>query len=153
MNAPAIQFDPESARFGSSRTQKRLEDARLLAGKGLFSDDRRFDNEAAMVLVRSPHAHARLASVELAQALAAPGVIAAWTMPELRKDGVGHIPFPPLFKRADGAPMSAPRRTAPCGSPVVRATPLWRRLRPPVALLFLSSRRLPGEPRSIARGC
>jgi len=111
MNAPAIQFDPESARFGSSRTQKRLEDARLLAGKGLFSDDRRFDNEAAMVLVRSPHAHARLASVELAQALAAPGVIAAWTMPELRKDGVGHIPFPPLFKRADGAPMSAPRRT------------------------------------------
>jgi carbon-monoxide dehydrogenase large subunit len=111
MNAPAIQFDPESARFGSSRTQKRLEDDRLLAGKGLFSDDRRFDNEAAMVLVRSPHAHARLAAIDLAQALAAPGVIAAWTMPDLRQDGVGPIPYPPLFKRADGAPMSAPRRT------------------------------------------
>jgi carbon-monoxide dehydrogenase large subunit len=111
MNAPAIQFDPKSARFGSSRTHKRLEDDRLLAGKGLFSDDRRFDNEAAVVLVRSPHAHANLASIDLAQSLAAPGVIAAWTMPDLRKDGVGHIPNPPLFKRADGQPMSVPRRT------------------------------------------
>ncbi len=111
MNTPAIQFDPEAVRFGSSRTQKRLEDDRLLAGKGLFSDDRRYDGEAALVLVRSPHAHAMLASIDLAQALAAPGVIAAWTMPDLRSDGVAHIPFPPLFKRADGAPMSAPRRT------------------------------------------
>src|SRR5687767_1191272 len=32
-------------------------------------------------------------------------------MPELRADGVGHIPFPPLFKRADGSPMAAPPRT------------------------------------------
>jgi carbon-monoxide dehydrogenase large subunit len=111
MHAPAIQFDPESARFGSSRTQKRLEDDRLLVGKGLFSDDRRFDNEAAMVLVRSPHAHARIKSVDLAGVRAAPGVLAAWTMADLRADGVGHIPFPPLFKRADGQPMSAPLRT------------------------------------------
>jgi len=111
MNLPAIQFDPESARFGASRTQKRLEDDRLLAGKGLFSDDRRFDNEAALVVVRSPHAHAMIVSVDLQEVLAAPGVIAAWTMPDLRKDGVGHIPLPPLFKRADGQPMSAPRRT------------------------------------------
>ena len=111
MNAPAVQFDPESARFGSSRTQKRLEDDRLLVGKGLFSDDRRFDNEAAMVLVRSPHAHARIKSVDLAEVRAAPGVLAAWTMADLRADGVRHIPFPPLFKRADGQPMSAPLRT------------------------------------------
>ena len=111
MNAPAIQFDPESARFGSSRTQKRLEDDRLLVGKGLFSDDRQFDNEAAMVLVRSPHAHARIKSVDLAEVRAAPGVLAAWTMADLRADGVRHIPFPPLFKRADGQPMSAPLRT------------------------------------------
>jgi carbon-monoxide dehydrogenase large subunit len=111
MNAPAIQFDPESARFGSSRTQKRLEDDRLLVGKGLFSDDRRFEGEAAMVLVRSPHAHARIRSMDLAAVRAAPGVLAVWIMADLRADGVGHIPFPPLFKRADGQPMSAPLRT------------------------------------------
>ena len=111
MSAPAIQFDPESARFGSSRSQKRLEDDRLLVGKGLFSDDRRFEGEAAMVLVRSPHAHARIRSMHLAAVRAAPGVLAAWTMADLRADGVKHIPCPPLFKRADGQPMSAPLRT------------------------------------------
>ena len=33
------------------------------------------------------------------------------SMADLGADGVGHIPFPPLFKRADGSPMAAPLRT------------------------------------------
>ncbi len=111
MNAPKIQFDPESARFGASRTQKRLEDDRLLVGKGAFSDDRSFPDAAWLVLVRSPYAHAKIVAADLAAARAQPGVLAAWTMPDLREDGVGHIPFPPLFKRADGSPMAAPPRT------------------------------------------
>ena len=111
MNAPQIQFDPEATRFGASRTQKRLEDDRLLVGKGLYSDDRRFANEAALVLVRSPYPHASIKSVDLDAVRKAPGVIAAWTMAELAADGVKHIPFPPLFKRADGQPMQAPLRT------------------------------------------
>jgi carbon-monoxide dehydrogenase large subunit len=111
MNAPQIQFDPESARFGASRTQKRLEDDRLLVGKGLFSDDRIFDNEAALVVVRSPYAHASIKSIDLSAVRSAPGVLAAWTMAELAADGVKHIPTPPLFKRADGQPMSTPLRT------------------------------------------
>ncbi|MEA3194529.1 MAG: aerobic carbon-monoxide dehydrogenase large subunit [Betaproteobacteria bacterium] len=102
-----IQFDPSSARFGASRSQKRLEDDRLLLGKGLFSDDRVLPGQAWMVLVRSPHAHAKILSINLD----IPGVIAAWSMADLRKDGVGHIPFPALFKRADGSPMAAPLRT------------------------------------------
>ena len=109
--APQVQFDPASARFGAARSQKRLEDDRLLAGKGLYSDDREFPGQAWMVLVRSPHAHARIVSVDLLKALEAPGVIAAWTMADLRAGGVKHIPFPPLFKRADGSPMAAPLRT------------------------------------------
>lgn len=115
MNAPQIQFDPESARFGASRTQKRIEDERLLTGKGLFSDDRRFDNEAALVVVRSPYAHATIKSIDLEAVRAAPGVLAAWTMTELAADGVKHIPTPPLFKRADGQPMQAPLRTPLAG--------------------------------------
>ena len=109
MNAPAlqVQFDPSAARFGASRSQKRLEDDRLLLGKGLFSDDRVLPRQAWMVLVRSPHAHARIRSIQLD----VPGVIAAWSMADLRKDGIKHIPFPPLFKRADGSPMAAPLRT------------------------------------------
>src|SRR5437762_3884728 len=106
-----VQFDPASARFGASRSQKRLEDARLLTGKGRYSDDLEFPGQCWLVLVRSPHAHAKLLSIDVEAAKQAPGVIAAWTMAELRADGVGHIPFPPLFKRADGSPMAAPPRT------------------------------------------
>jgi len=67
MSAPAlqIQFDPASARFGASRSQKRLEDDRLLLGRGVFSDDREFSGAAWLVLVRSPHAHARIMEIHL----------------------------------------------------------------------------------------
>jgi carbon-monoxide dehydrogenase large subunit len=116
MNAPnapelQVQFDPSAARFGASRSQKRLEDDRLLVGKGRYSADLEFPNLAWLVVVRSPHAHAKIVSIDLSQGRSSPGVLAAWTMADLRADGVGHIPFPPLFKRADGSPMAAPPRT------------------------------------------
>jgi carbon-monoxide dehydrogenase large subunit len=106
-----VQFDPSSARFGASRSQKRLEDERLLNGQGRYSDDLDFPGQCWLVIVRTPHAHAKLGPIDLAEVKRAPGVLAAWTMAELRADGVGHIPFPPLFERADGSPMAAPPRT------------------------------------------
>src|SRR2546429_9093512 len=113
MSSPSlqVQFDPSSARFGASRSQKRLEDDRLLVGKGRYSDDLEFAGLAWLVVVRSPQAHADISALDLSGCRSAPGVIAAWSMAELRADGVAHIPFPPLFKRADGAPMAAPPRT------------------------------------------
>jgi carbon-monoxide dehydrogenase large subunit len=111
LSEPEVQFDPASARFGASRTQKRVEDERLLKGEGLFSDDRVFERMAWLVLVRSPHAHARIVSIDSGDALKSEGVIAVWSQAELRADGVGAIAFPPLFKRADGTPMAAPPRT------------------------------------------
>ncbi|HUQ73609.1 MAG TPA: molybdopterin cofactor-binding domain-containing protein, partial [Burkholderiales bacterium] len=113
MTAPTlqVQFDPSSARFGTSRSQKRLEDDRLLAGQGRYSDDLDLPGQCWLVLLRSPHAHARVTSIDVSAAKAAKGVIAVWGMADLRADRVGHIPFPPLFKRADGSPMAAPLRT------------------------------------------
>jgi carbon-monoxide dehydrogenase large subunit len=111
MSAPATQFDPASARFGSSATQKRIEDDRLLLGKGLYSDDRDLPGQAWMVVLRSPHAHARITRIDVAEARGAPGVVAVYTCEDLKADGVSHIPNPPLFKRADGSPMGAPPRT------------------------------------------
>ncbi|MBM3367665.1 MAG: xanthine dehydrogenase family protein molybdopterin-binding subunit [Betaproteobacteria bacterium] len=108
---PATQFDPASARFGASRTQKRLEDDRLLHGQGRFSDDVDLPGQAWMVVLRSPHAHARIASIDADEARKAPGVLAIYTAADLAADGIGPIPFPPLFKRADGSPMAAPART------------------------------------------
>src|SRR6185503_5573250 len=86
MTAPAlqVQFDPASARFGAARSQKRLEDDRLLAGAGLFSDDREFPDQAWLVLVRSPHAHAKIARVDLSEVRRQKGVVAAWSMADLR---------------------------------------------------------------------
>jgi len=112
MNAPAIQFDPDSARFGASRTQKRVEDDRLLKGQGLFSDDRNFPGQAWLTVMRSPHAHARVATIDVSAAAAAPGVLAVYTIAELKADGLQRMPFPPLFKRGDGSPMAAPPRHA-----------------------------------------
>src|SRR5207245_1444257 len=109
MSSPSlqVQFDPSSARFGASRSQKRLEDDRLLVGKGRYSDDLEFAGLAWLVVVRSPHAHADICALDLSGCRSAAGVIAAWSMADLRADGVAHIPLPPLFKRADGAPMAA----------------------------------------------
>jgi carbon-monoxide dehydrogenase large subunit len=105
-----VQFDPSSARFGASRSQKRLEDDRLLTGKGRYSDDLELPGQCWLVLLRSPYAHARVNGVDMAQAARAAGVIACWSSADLRAEGLGHIPFPPLFKRADGSPMAAPLR-------------------------------------------
>ena len=79
-NSLQVQFDPASARFGAARSQKRLEDDRLLAGKGLFSDDREFPNQAWLVLVRSPHAHAKVSKADLSEIRRQRGVLAAWSM-------------------------------------------------------------------------
>jgi carbon-monoxide dehydrogenase large subunit len=64
-----------------------------------------------MALVRSPYAHAKLGLIDLSACRSAPGVVAAWTMADLRAAKVGHIPYPSIFKRADGSPMAAPART------------------------------------------
>src|SRR6185503_10412880 len=49
--------------------------------------------------------------IDTAEARGAPGVIAVYTCADLRADGIGHIAFPPIFKRTGGAPMTAPLRT------------------------------------------
>ena len=110
MSASPKQFDPTAARFGASRSQKRIEDDRLLTGQGLFSDDRRFPDEVALVFLRSPHAHATMMSIDTAAAANAPGVLAVWTMEDLKAEGVGFIPVPMMFKRSDGTPMAVPPR-------------------------------------------
>src|SRR3989454_12850140 len=121
MSSPSlqVQFDPSSARFGASRSQKRLEDDRLLVGKGRYSDDLEFPGLAWLVVVRSPHAHADISALDLSGCRSAAGVIAAWSMADLRADGVAHIPFPPLFRRAVAYPacrgQGLPRRAAGSG--------------------------------------
>ena len=62
--------------FGKAQYIKRVEDHRLLTGSGGFTDNLVRPNQAHMVLVRSPHAHARIVGMDTAGARKAAGVIA-----------------------------------------------------------------------------
>lgn len=74
----------------------RKEDARLLTGSGRFSDDVNLPGQACAVMLRSPHAHARILRIDAAQALAAPGVLAVLTGTDALRDGLKSIPHRPF---------------------------------------------------------
>src|SRR5690349_13335094 len=74
----------------------RKEDARLLAGKGCYSDDVHLPREAYAIMVRSPHAHARIEKIDAAGAIAMPGVIAVLTGADCLADGLKPIPHRPF---------------------------------------------------------
>ena len=74
----------------------RKEDSRLLTGSGCFSDDVNLPGQAYAAMVRSPHAHARIAGIDAAQARAAPGVLAVLTGADYLADGLKSIPHRPF---------------------------------------------------------
>jgi carbon-monoxide dehydrogenase large subunit len=71
---------------------RRREDLRLVTGQGCYADDQNLPGQAYAVMVRSPHAHALIRSIDVEQALAVPGVITVLTGTDLRKDGLKPIP-------------------------------------------------------------
>ncbi|MGM4962189.1 xanthine dehydrogenase family protein molybdopterin-binding subunit [Tardiphaga sp. 1201_B9_N1_1] len=66
---------------GQSVTRK--EDGPLLRGQGKFAADINFPNQLYMRVVRSTYAHGNIVSVDLAPALAIPGVVAAWSFADV----------------------------------------------------------------------
>jgi carbon-monoxide dehydrogenase large subunit len=80
---------------------RRKEDARLVTGHGRFTDDVNLDGQAYAVMVRSPHAHARIRSIDIAEAMALPGVIAVLTGADAIKDGLKPIPHRPVIGAPD----------------------------------------------------
>jgi CO/xanthine dehydrogenase Mo-binding subunit len=75
------------------RSVARLEDGPLLRGRGAFAADIDFPRQLHMRVVRAEMAHARLLGVDLAGALALPGVVAAWS-------GADVATIPPIPFRA-----------------------------------------------------
>ncbi len=61
----------------------RKEDARLLTGRGRYIDDIDFPHALHACFIRSPHAHARINSIDTQAALSMPGVVAVFTGREL----------------------------------------------------------------------
>ncbi|TAJ83952.1 xanthine dehydrogenase family protein molybdopterin-binding subunit [Reyranella sp.] len=98
--------------FGKAQYIKRVEDDRLLTGTGGFTDNLTRPNQAHVVLVRSPHAHAKITRIDTAEAKKAPGVVAVFTWDDMAKEGAGDFSFPAMFPNADGSkPEMTPRRS------------------------------------------
>ncbi len=99
-------------KFAIGQSARRVEDPRLLQGLGRYSDDVSLPRQAYAVVVRSPHAHARIRGIDAAAARRAPGVLAVLTGEDLAADGVADLPGDATRKRADGAPAVVPPRPA-----------------------------------------
>ena len=100
------------AAFGKAQYIKRVEDDRLLTGTGGFTDNLSRPNQVHVVLVRSPHAHAKIVKIDMSAAKMAPGVVAVYTWADMEKDGCGNFSFPAMFPNADGSkPEMTPRRS------------------------------------------
>ncbi len=87
----------------------RFEDPRLLQGGGRFVDDIKLPGMAHGVVLRSPHAHAKIRSIETSAAKSAPGVLAVLTSADVTAAGLSDLPVPGGLKRRDGSPMYKPR--------------------------------------------
>ena len=74
------------------RSITRREDQRFLTGRGRYADNTAPLEALCVLFVRSPHAHARIVSIDTEAALASPGVVAIYTAQDLADDEVGHLP-------------------------------------------------------------
>ncbi len=100
MNAPDTAF--------IGKAVERREDARFLTGRGQYTDDISLPGQTHGVFLRSPHAHARIRSVDTSAAAQAPGVLAVFTGEHFR--GVGGLPCGwQINNVTDGSPMKEPR--------------------------------------------
>ena len=88
----------------TGRSINRLEDAALVRGRGTFVDDITIPGMLHAAVLRSPHAHARIDSIDVSGALAMPGVVTVLTGAEtsgvlgdiagIRREGMGETPVP-----------------------------------------------------------
>ncbi len=90
----------------------RIEDQALLRGEGRFMDDVHAENAAAAYFLRSPHAHARIKSIDAAAARALPGVLAVVTAEDLKAAGAKTITYPVPVPGRGGTSLIAPYRPA-----------------------------------------
>jgi carbon-monoxide dehydrogenase large subunit len=94
--------------FAIGQGVPRFEDPRLVQGRGRYIDDVAYPGMAFGVVLRSPHGHAKINSIDTTAAKAAPGVLAVITAAEWKKSGFGELPSHGGLKLRDGSPMFKP---------------------------------------------
>ena len=98
--------------FAIGQGVPRFEDPRLLRGGGKYVDDIVLPGMAFGHVLRSPHAHAKIKSIDTSKAKAAPGVLCVLTGEDWIKSGWGDLPVPGTHKRRDGSTNYKPRYPA-----------------------------------------
>jgi aerobic carbon-monoxide dehydrogenase large subunit len=98
--------------FGIGQPVRRVEDQRFITGRGSYLDDLNFPRQAYGYMLRSPHAHARIGTVDTAAALGAPSIFAVYTGEDLARDGIGTIPCLSALTNRDGSPCVLPPHPA-----------------------------------------
>jgi carbon-monoxide dehydrogenase large subunit len=94
-------------KFGMGQSVRRTEDLRLITGHGNYTDDVELPGQTHAFMVRSPHAHANILSVDVTAAREAPGVIAVFTFDEIEAMGPGRLTCLAPLKSRDGTPFKA----------------------------------------------
>jgi len=97
---------------GIGAAVRRVEDARFLLGRGRYVADISVADELHCVLVRSPHAHAAIRTIDVTPARAQPGVLAAFSGADMAADNVGPMRAFWIIRSVDGRPMAEPPRFA-----------------------------------------
>jgi aerobic carbon-monoxide dehydrogenase large subunit len=77
------------AKFGIGQSVRRVEDKRFLTGSGRYVDDINLPHQCHGAVVYSPHAHARIRSVNVARAKTAPGVLCVLTGADAAAEHLG----------------------------------------------------------------
>src|ERR1700720_2490630 len=98
--------------FGIGQPVRRVEDRRFITGHGNYLDDIQLPRQAYAFMLRSPHAHARIAAIDAAAALSVPGVLAVFTGEDLARDGIGPIPCLSAVTNRDDTPSVLPPHPA-----------------------------------------
>jgi aerobic carbon-monoxide dehydrogenase large subunit len=91
------------------RSINRVEDARFVQGRGRYVADIQAPNALHGVVVRSPHAHARIVAIRIDAARQMPGVAAVITGSDLASDNIGPLPC-----AVTHIPMTEPLVVPPC---------------------------------------
>tara|TARA_B100000029_G_scaffold100220_2_gene90434 strand:+ start:133 stop:2442 length:2310 start_codon:yes stop_codon:yes gene_type:complete len=99
-------------KFGIGQAATRYEDDRLLSGEGRYVDDVNIEDQCYAAFVRSPHAHAKITSIDTTNASSLPGVLAIYTAADLKAEGIGDIPCMAPAPNKDGSNCVMPPRPA-----------------------------------------
>src|ERR1700744_4320490 len=122
-----MPFDTGEGRASRSQTRMdasaqheekhvRVEDNVLVRGLGRYAADAPVPDQAYAYFVRSPHAHAKILSIDVEAALKAPGVIGVLTAKDM--EGIGNLGRHPPVPGRGGKNLIIPHRPALAGEPV-----------------------------------